>query len=68
MSDRPAVSSGATEYIVLDAVDIYGGNIIAAPAGPRSASVGPASGTTAGGTAVTITGTNFAGVTFGHLR
>ena len=63
-----AKASLSTEYLVLDAVDIYGGNIVAAPAAPKVTSVSPTSGTTAGGTAVTIIGTNFTGatsVTFG---
>jgi hypothetical protein len=49
----------STEFIVLDAVDIWG-TIIAAP--PTITSLSPSSGPPAGGTPVTINGTGFADV------
>jgi hypothetical protein len=58
-------ASLSSEYLVLDAVDIWG-TIAAAP--PAITSVSPSSGVPAGGTAVTINGTSLIGatsVTFG---
>jgi hypothetical protein len=46
-----------TEFIVLDAIDIWGGGPTIAP--PAITSLSPSSGLTLGGTSVTITGTGF---------
>ena len=54
------VASQTTEFIVLDAVDIWG-TITAAP--PAISSVTPSSGSTSGGTSVTINGSGFTGLT-----
>jgi IPT/TIG domain len=52
-------TSLSTEYTILDAVDIWG-NIIAGP--PSITSLSPTSGSTLGGTSVTINGTGFSGL------
>jgi len=62
-ASAPGFTSNSTSFIVNNGDTLSGKDITLSPAAPTVTTVTPNQGPTAGGTSVTITGTNFAGAT-----